>query len=140
MELNVPIKDIMKERLITLHPNDDLEKANLIFREFEIHHIPVVVMNEIVGILSQGDILFLKSIMDNSFDEFYKEREWNLMQVNEIMTSNPICLDINSHIGDAVKLMTEHRINALPVTEDKELRGLVTSYDVMHHIYNVINS
>jgi len=134
MSLDVPIKDIMSEKLLTLHPKDKLERSMQFFKEYEIHHIPVVVMNEVVGIVSQGDILFLKSLTEDRFDEFYQDNKINIMLVEEIMTANPICVEYGASLGRAVDLMTENRINALPVTEGKELRGLLTTHDILKHL------
>jgi CBS domain-containing protein len=136
--LDVPIKEIMSEKLLTLHPKDKLERCMEFFEEFHIHHIPVVVMNEVVGIISQGDILFLKSLTENRFDEFYQDNKLNVMLVEEIMTSNPICIDHEAMLGKAVDLMTENKINALPVTEGKELRGLLTTHDILRYLAKIL--
>lgn len=138
MNLDVPIKEIMSEKLLTLHPKDKLERCMQLFEEFQIHHIPVVVMNEVVGIISQGDILFLKSLTEDRFDEFYQDNKLNIMLVEEIMTANPICVDFEASLGEAVDLMTENRINALPVTEGKELRGLLTTHDILQHLSKIL--
>lgn len=138
MSLDVSIKEIMSEKLLTLHPKDKLERCMQFFKKYEIHHIPVVVMNEVVGIVSQGDILFLKSLTEDLFDEFYQDDKLNVMMVEEIMTANPICVDHESQLGEAVDLMTEHRINALPVTEGKELRGLLTTHDILNYLSKIL--
>lgn len=49
------------------------------------------------------------------------------MQVQDIMTSNPVCCGENTTIKEAAKLMAEASIGALPVLNDAgEPMGVVT--------------
>ncbi len=129
--MNISVSELMKSKLITLHPKDNLNRVVEIFKTYDLHHIPIVVMNEVRGIISQGDILFLKGIIENNYDEFFKNRQFEMMKVEDIMTSNPICIDKDETIAEACRLMTSHRINALPVTDKEELCGMITSYDLL---------
>lgn len=48
------------------------------------------------------------------------------MYVKNKMTKDPICIDINSKISEAVDLMSEHNLHRLPVTNGRKLVGLLT--------------
>lgn len=48
------------------------------------------------------------------------------MYVKNKMTKDPICIDINSKISEAVDLMSEHSLHRLPVVNGKKLVGLLT--------------
>ena len=53
------------------------------------------------------------------------------MQVQDIMTSDPVCCDGNTTIQEAAKLMAERSIGALPVLNDAgEPMGIVTDRDI----------
>ncbi|WP_269398889.1 CBS domain-containing protein, partial [Limimaricola sp. G21655-S1] len=53
------------------------------------------------------------------------------MQVQDIMTSDPVCCGGNTTIQEAAKLMAEHSIGALPVLNDAgEPMGIVTDRDI----------
>ena len=131
MTKEMTVSDIMSKRLISLHPKDKLKRAKEIFKEYQIHHIPVVVMNKIVGILSQGDILYLESVVNNSFDRFIQEKRFELQTVEEVMTSPPICCQMHADVKDVLNVMLEKRINAVPILDGEELVGLVTSRDFL---------
>lgn len=48
------------------------------------------------------------------------------MYVKNKMTKDPICIDINSKISEAVDLMSEKNLHRLPVVNGKKLVGLLT--------------
>jgi len=137
---NIPIKEIMSTHLKTLHPKDKMKVAKEIFDNYEIHHIPVHVMGEIKGILSLGDVLFLEGLVNNSFDEFVKNKKYEIMTVDEVMTARPYCIDSEATISEALDIMIDERVNALPVKENNELVGIITSYDLLNHLKELINN
>ncbi len=130
-----PIRSIMSTNLLTLHPKDKIKQAEKIFSEYDIHHIPITVMRKLVGIVSMGDILFLtkKPIM-HSFDQFIRDKKLSLDAIEEVMTTEVICVQADMIIKNAIQLMLERRINALPIVEEGQLIGLVTSYDILKKI------
>ena len=136
--MDIPIKNIMSTHLKTLHPKEKLSEAKEIFKQYDIHHIPVQVMGEIRGIISLGDLLFLEGIVTNSFDEFIQTKRMELSTVDEIMTPNPICVDAEILLSEALDILTKHRINALPVLEEGKLAGIITTYDILKYLKNYL--
>lgn len=53
------------------------------------------------------------------------------MQVKDIMTKEPITIDINSSVKEATRLLSYHNIGRLLVIKDKSLVGIVTDGDLM---------
>ena len=51
-------------------------------------------------------------------------------QVRRIMTSNPVVVSPTESITAVSKMMTEKRIQQVPVVENGKLVGLLTSYDL----------
>lgn len=139
MNINIPIDSIISRKLKTLHPKDKLIRAKEIFAEFDIHHIPIHVMGDIRGILSLGDILFLEGYTNNTFDEFLKNKKFALTTVDEIMTPRPYCANSNDLVSEVLEIMTEKRINALPVKENDELVGIITSFDILNYFKKLLN-
>ncbi len=131
------VSQIMTTKLITLHPKDKIKRAEEIFNLYNIHHIPIVIMDKVVGILSQGDVLFLsqKPVM-HSFDQFIKEQKLSLGTIDEIMTTQVITVPHNAQINDVAALLVNKRINAVPVVNEGKLCGILTSYDLLKLIGN----
>jgi len=51
-------------------------------------------------------------------------------EVRKIMTKNPIVAQPNNSISEVSELMTEYKLQQLPVVENGKLLGLITSYDL----------
>ena len=57
MKNRTPVTSIMSKNVITLNSKDDLSKAELLFKNNKIRHIPVVSGDKIIGMLSYTDLL-----------------------------------------------------------------------------------
>ncbi len=47
-------------------------------------------------------------------------------KIRDWMTTNPITIDADATVVDAIRLLKQHKIRRLPVTKDGKLVGLVT--------------
>lgn len=137
--LNIPVSEIMSTNLKTLHPKDKIQRAKDIFDEYDIHHIPVAVMGDIRGIISLGDLLFLEGVANNSFDNFLRTKKYQMATVDEIMTARPHCIESDTLMSEVIDIMTEKRINCLPVKENDELVGIVTNFDLIKYFRTQMN-
>lgn len=52
-----PVKDIMTENVLTVTPEDTIEKCMAIMTERHIRHLPVVENNSVLGMVSIGDVV-----------------------------------------------------------------------------------
>lgn len=50
--------------------------------------------------------------------------------VKSVMTPFPYSIDIEASVEQAVELMRRHKVRHLPVTEDGELKGMVSDRDI----------
>lgn len=57
LELDIPIKEIMSSPVITIPPNEKVEKAAEIMTENKIKKLPVVENNKLLGIITLTDIV-----------------------------------------------------------------------------------
>jgi len=140
MEQVIQVKDIMNQKLVTLHPKEKISQAEDIFNSYKIHHIPVEVSGKLVGILSMGDIFFNRKQKSINADKFLKNVNISIMTVEEIMTHNPIYIKPNSSIVDALNVMDSKRVNALPVVDGGLLVGLITTYDLLKLLKSKLTS
>jgi CBS domain-containing protein len=53
----IPVKEIMTGQVLTVEPNTSLTECMRIVTEQRVRHLPVMVENKLVGILSIGDLL-----------------------------------------------------------------------------------
>jgi len=108
---------------ITLTKGSTLRDAEDILSTYKISGLPVVEKNgELVGIITNRDL---------------KYRELDDTPVTKVMTSEGlITAPIGTDLDTAKKILSENRIEKLPIVDDKNiLRGLITIKD----IDNVVN-
>ena len=95
----------------------------------------ITVHKKVVGILSYGDLLFARDI--NSKLQIISREEIQGLGfdlVESIMKRNPITIDQEAEVTDAVDIMVKYRINCLPVVKDGLISGIFTSFDVMRYV------
>jgi CBS domain-containing protein len=134
MRSEEPISTIMATNLVTLSVNDDLVTAEKLFIDHKIKHIPVVKGKEIIGMLSYSDIQrvsFSDVNEDNTaIDSFVN----NKFTIEQVMAKNIIAVPPYTSIKDAAELLTTKGFHALPVIEDSELVGIVTTRDLVKYL------
>ena len=59
--------------------------------------------------------------------------------VGSVMTRGGITVTPATTITDAIELVVFHRINCLPVTDGGELRGLVTTTDLLQAMHQILH-
>ena len=105
---------------ITLPPSAPLREAEAIMSNYHISGVPVTTDGgHLVGILTNRDIRFVEP---HDFDR----------PVSEFMTSSPlVTAQVGIDLEAAKKLLQKHRIEKLPLVDDKGiLKGLITVKDI----------
>lgn len=57
-------------------------------------------------------------------------RDPRLTKVSEVMTKDPYCVSPTMTVGDAMRLITNRRFRHLPIVEDGEVLGVLSSRDL----------
>ena len=123
---------VMRTDLTTVAPQTTLVAAQEILEKKKINHLLIVDdRSELLGIVSDRDLK--KSWASSATTLSKNELIYLLDQVTvaDIMTKKTLTIAPATTIERAALLMNKHRINALPVLEDDELVGMITSRDVM---------
>ncbi len=135
MKKRTPVASIMTKDVIVLSPNDDLEKAELLFKEHKIRHIPVVSGDAIIGMLSYTDLLRI------SFADAIGEEEteidttvYNMFTIAQVMAKNLISVSSASTIKEVAEILSKKEFHALPVVDDNKLVGIVTTTDLINYL------
>lgn len=64
---DTPVGDIMSTKLITITPKDSVENCMHLMTDKRVRHLPVMDDDQVVGVISIGDIV--KSIIDKQKEE-----------------------------------------------------------------------
>ncbi|OBX25538.1 CBS domain protein [Gelidibacter algens] len=130
-----PISTIMSVKIITLKKDDDLEKAELLFKKHKIRHIPVVNGDAIIGMLSYTDLLRIS--FADAVDESETEIEslvYNMFTIEHVMAKNLVSVSSDTSIKDVAKILSKKEFHALPVVDDGALVGIVTTTDLINYL------
>ncbi len=130
---------IMHTDLVTVSPETTLVDARDVLEKKNIDHLLVVnAKGKLVGILSDRD---LKQNWASPATSLSKNELNYLLQkvlVKMIMIKTVVTVPVDTTIERAAYIMQQHSISALPVMENDELVGIITSTDVMGVLLDAI--
>ena len=130
MKHRVPVSQIMTKEVVTLTMKNNLSDAESLFREHGVRHLPVVNGNQLVGILSYSDLLKI-SFSELSDDEKRIDTAvFDMYTIEQVMAKNPVSVSPNKTIREVTELLAEQSFHSVPVTENGELKGVVTTTDL----------
>jgi acetoin utilization protein AcuB len=125
----------MTTDLITVSPEDSLKVVQKVFSEHKFHHLPVVREKEIVGIISKIDFNhFLGGLSRSSADRLVNESMLERTKAQDIMTKGLGKLEPDDRINVALEIFSKNWFHALPVVQDNQLVGILTTQDVIRAI------
>lgn len=135
MKSGVPISKIMTKNLVKLNLNDSLTKAESLFKKHKIRHIPVVEGKKIVGMLSYTDLLRISfaDATDDSGTEV-ETTVYDMFSIEQVMTSQLVTLNADDFIKNAAEIFTKAEFHALPVLQDDNLVGIITTTDIIKYL------
>ncbi len=137
---NVKLKDIMTREVISVGPNDMMNKVDQIFRSEHIHHLPVTNLEgRIEGIISKGDYLLLCdhfTLFRTNYEEDLNKKFFETLVVSDVMTKPVTTLHMNDPLSLAVGIFKENLFHAIPIVDDENtVVGIVTTYDLLNYAY-----
>ena len=117
-------RDVMhKEALPVVPPEMELGKAIIRVSQGRLGLCVVVVNDEVVGIITDGDV---RRAMESSQNRFFS------LTVNDIMTKNPKVVTPETKISTIDNILQKNKIHAVLVVDDKNrLVGIVDSFSIM---------
>ena len=126
------IDSIMHTDLITVSPETTLVQARDLIAEKKIDHLLVVnARKKLVGIVSDRDLKQYWASPATSLSAHELNYLLEKVLVSMVMVKTVVTVPVSTTIERAAYIMQQHRISALPVMEDDELVGIITSTDVM---------
>ncbi|HMS29221.1 MAG TPA: CBS domain-containing protein [Saprospiraceae bacterium] len=124
--MNEKVSQIMTSNLITVNPNDNLHDIKEIMISKKIQHVPVTEDRQLKGMLSMNDI----------FKKCKEQQDLSKVTAKDVMTPKVAYIEPSDKIGTAAEVFMEHLFHAIPVVENGELVGIVTTFDVLKYAYN----
>jgi CBS domain-containing protein len=140
------VGDVMETDWPTLGPESTVEEAIKLFAEERISGAPVIVDGQLVGIITEGDLIFqdadvkapgfldiLGGIVPlGDTNEYRREALKSAgVTVGEVMTDDPVTVALEATLAETATTMAERRKKILPVIDGGRLVGVITRMDIL---------
>lgn len=113
----IKIAELMTETVITTRPHKSVGHVRDIMNRNHIQALPIVDSNnELLGIVTASDLL--ENLNETS-------------PVSKIMTDRVYTIPLYSKVSEAARCMRNHHIHHLVVTHEKQVAGVVSSFDLL---------
>ena len=129
MSTKITAKQIMTSKVIVANTATKPSQILEFFNSMKIHHLPVAENDKLLGIVSISDLVkvLTKELSGNvSMTEIDAK-----YTVGDIMTKNVTSVNENATLEEMLEIMGEGKFQALPITEDGNIVGIVSNRDLV---------
>lgn len=117
------LRDLVKDRKVySVESTRSVLEAARFMMEHNVGALPVLRNGELVGILSERDIMNRVVAVG---------RTPGTTAVSEVMTANPRAVPAEESIEECLFIMREFGFRHLPIVDGRELKGLVSLRDIL---------
>jgi CBS domain-containing protein len=115
------IRDEMTENPRSIGVSASVVEAAQLMREKDIGSLPITDDEKLVGMITDRDITTMVVA---------KAADPGTTSVGDVFSGDPISVEPDKDIKEALQLMARHQVRRLPVVENGELVGIVAQADV----------
>lgn len=130
MKVTYAVRNVMTREIVSVDSTSTIRDAIKQMVEKDIGSIVVTRDGEMVGILTERDVL----------KKLCFDAECALLKVSDMMSSPLVTIDSAAAIGEAADLMATKKIRRLLVTEEGKIQGIITERDVMRATLDVFKT
>lgn len=127
------VQDVMSENPRSVQLETPVSEVVELLLELPVRHIPVLDGDSLKGIVSDRDLrsVSLPRLVDSEALSDIKARYD--APISDLMSSDPVTVYPDTDLAEAVDLMLENKVGALPVIDASsgDLLGIVSYVDVL---------
>ena len=146
----IKVSKVMKRKLITAAPSDPILHVESLLIKYGISRIIIKRNQKPIGIITFRDFVPAKipqwiaesadprEVQEYKFKKGLEETHSNQMSYlfpfhsTDIMTPNPITVEADGDVKQAILLMIRYNISGLPVVKKSKLVGIITKSDIVN--------
>lgn len=133
------VKDWMTTGPVTVRRGANLADARQRMERQDIGRLLVVdAADQLVGLVTWGDVMEAWPSRYSMLDPAEVREMTSRILVDEIMATDLVTADPDSTIAEAVSLMFEHRVGALPIVEDNRVLGILSTSDILQGLVRIL--
>lgn len=115
------VRDVMTADIVTATPETTLEEIATMMKTEDTGAIPVVDERELIGIVTDRDIV-IRCVAEG--------RDPSEVSAEEILSEDVEVVDRDTDVAEALDIMGRRQVRRLPVVENGELVGMVSLGDL----------
>ena len=124
------VKDFMTRKVVYISPNTTIAHAADMMREQELHRLPVIENDQLVGLVTEGTIAEASPSKATSLSIYEMNYLLNKTKVGDVMIRDVVTISQFASLEDATYLMLKNKIGILPVVDNEQLYGVITDRDI----------
>ncbi len=129
------VRDIMQTQVVPISSEERLSTVEDIMTLGGVRHMPVVRGGELVGVVSERDLLRASLSNLNAFGSEQRRAFLHAVEITRVMSEPPIVIGEEDTVEAAARVLAERKIGCLPVVDgDGKLVGMVTETDVLRYL------
>jgi CBS domain-containing protein len=127
------VQNHMNTAPFTISPGATLSDAMKRFRDHALRHLPVLLHEDLVGILSDRDVRFAigRGHIDEQRFEDSDEASPSRMTVGDAMSEHVVTIQADAMLVEAAEMMIVGKFGALPVLDTGNFVGIITETDLL---------
>jgi CBS domain-containing protein len=127
------VSQLMTTDVLSASPSMSLKEVAALLAASGVSGLPVVEDGEVVGVISEADILMKERgpAEHRRFHRHHESPKTTATTVAEAMTAPAVTISPRRHVDEVARLMTDRKINRLPVVDHGKLVGIVTRADLV---------
>ncbi|MBI1892117.1 MAG: CBS domain-containing protein [Burkholderiales bacterium] len=134
------VSQIMSSNPVAVGLDDPLSTVRDIFDHAGFHHLLVVDEGELIGVVSDRDLL--RHISCNIGTNVYTPKDLDTLKkrVHQIVTRKPITLAEEASVEEAIDVFNTHRISCIPIVDAAGAAvGIVSWRDILKNFQRIID-
>jgi len=138
MVIDIPLAEIMNHQVISLDINEELEQAEKLMKKHHIRHLPITKDGKLHGMLSLTDlqrISFASTLLDS--DQNVDSEIYEMFTIEQIMTHHPFSVNLHDGMVKVLHVLSEKEFHALPIVDDGNVVGIITTTDIIKYFLKV---
>lgn len=131
-DLMITVKKIMSTNVVSVGLDDSLGSIKEIFENTKFHHLLVVELGKLFGVISDRDLL--KALSPNIGGMFETDKDLATLnkKAHQIASRKLITLSKEATILDAISVFNSNNISCIPIVDDENKPiGIVSWRDIM---------
>jgi acetoin utilization protein AcuB len=119
------MRDVMTPLPRTINSTATVEEARLLMHDLHCHHLPVVEGGNLVGVVSDRDLLAVETLGGDSL---------RFERVSNAMTRRVYTARVDASLRDVARVMAAEHYGSTIVMADDAIAGIFTATDALRHL------